>query len=142
MAKHEIIFGQRGDARAVYSPVTDGILRGLGGEFSTRRASNVEPTEELSDSAVCWLWQHGFHVALGEPCTDEGVAAAVAMSPDAIVAATVRPQLPRKWWADMRPLNPDGPVLGPYDDRDTALAEEVKYLKEHNIPVCLDCSKQ
>jgi hypothetical protein len=45
-----------------------------------------------------------------------------------------------KWYADMLPV--DGPVLGPYDDRDTALAEEVKWLNDNNIPVCGDCRTQ
>lgn len=143
MAKHEIIFGPRGDARAVYSPVTDGILRNLGGEFSTRRASHVEPTEELSTAAVIWLRKYQL--------VKEPYISADTITPE-LTAALYKEllrQLPQgKWWADMTPLNPDapvldpiGPVLGPFDDRDTALAAEVKWLKAHNIPICAPCSK-
>lgn len=37
------------------------------------------------------------------------------------------------WKADLRPVN--GPVLGPFQKRSEALAEEVKWLKENRVPV-------
>ena len=50
------------------------------------------------------------------------------------------PVLPDKWWADMLPV--EGPVLGPYDTREEALDEEVKWLHAHNIPVCEPCREK
>jgi hypothetical protein len=38
-----------------------------------------------------------------------------------------------EWQADLTPVS--GPVLGPFPRRDEALAEEVKWLNEHKIPV-------
>ena len=37
------------------------------------------------------------------------------------------------WSADLSPVN--GPVLGPFKKRQTALDAEVEWLKEHNTPV-------
>lgn len=36
------------------------------------------------------------------------------------------------WWADLTPVG--GPVLGPFEATETALAAEVAWLVEHNIP--------
>lgn len=44
---------------------------------------------------------------------------------------------PLDWFADMLPVN--GPVLGPFPTKEAALASEVAYLREHNIPVCTKC---
>jgi len=36
------------------------------------------------------------------------------------------------FWADMQPVG--GPVLGPYKQHDTAIAAEVEWLHQHNLP--------
>ena len=136
--KREIIIGRSGSLRSVYSPETDKILRGVankGGEFSTRRASHVEPTSELTTAAALWLIRNRADVRIRDLLEKAQDKKAFAM--DACGNTTFIP--PEKWWADMTPLNPDGPVLGPFDDRDTALAEEVKWLQENNIPICEPC---
>ena len=47
-------------------------------------------------------------------------------------ASHVEPTPDGKWTADMSPV--DGPLLGPYDTREEALQEEVKWLLDHQIP--------
>ena len=37
------------------------------------------------------------------------------------------------WQADLSPV--EGPVLGPFGLRSTALTEEVNWLRDHNIPI-------
>lgn len=44
-------------------------------------------------------------------------------------ASHVEPGLDGKWYADMSPVG--GPMLGPFDLRQTALDEEVDWLKEN-----------
>ena len=48
-------------------------------------------------------------------------------------ASRVEPAPEGGWTADMSPVN--GPVLGPFELRSEALAAEVEYLREHDIPV-------
>lgn len=42
-------------------------------------------------------------------------------------------QDPLSWYADMKPCN--GPALGPFETRDVALKEEVRWLHQQKIPV-------
>lgn len=123
----EIIFSRRGQtARTVYDPETAQTMNKLG-EVTTQRASHVEPTQELSQAAKDWIWNN---------------------IPDADVASEGLPSgemqelhdalyPPNKWWADCLPVG--GPVLGPFDDRDSALEAEANWLRENNIPVCAPC---
>lgn len=46
-------------------------------------------------------------------------------------ASHVEPTLDGRWTADMGPVS--GPVLGPFDTRAEALAEEVAWLKENRL---------
>ena len=103
----EIRFSKDGSARAIYGEEID--LEELG-VVKLRRASRVEPTSELSDSAKDWLYE-----AL-EALTDD------------VIAAKPRKSL---WWADMLPMN--GPVLGPFATRSLALKAEVLWLHEHGL---------
>lgn len=122
MGSHEIIIprGAAQPVRTIYSPATQPLMESLG-KTETRRASHVEPTEELSPEARDWLWDNHDKPLPGT--TNE-------------IHAQVYPS--GKWWADCLPVG--GPVLGPFDDRDTALAEETKWLKAHNIPTCRPCA--
>jgi hypothetical protein len=135
----EIIISPQGDLRAIHSPETEQVLRGVaaqsGSEVETRRASHVEPLFNLSDEAVCWLFTEG-------PFQDEKIPfdmeRRLLLSKAAEHGHFLRRLLPKdKWWADMRPVR--GPVLGPYDTKEVALDEEVKWLREHSIPVCEPC---
>ncbi|MDP1711986.1 MAG: hypothetical protein Q8K86_05965 [Candidatus Nanopelagicaceae bacterium] len=46
-------------------------------------------------------------------------------------ASHVEPTEDGRWTADMSPSG--GPVLGPFERRDVALAEEVKWLEENRL---------
>lgn len=39
------------------------------------------------------------------------------------------------WWADLLPV--DGPVLGPFETRDAAVAAELVWLQDHQYPVSI-----
>ncbi len=102
--------------RAIYTPEVQKVAEAIG-TVELERASHVEPTRELTHAAASWLELH---------------------NPEAFDWSLAIPLLPtNKWWADMLPVN--GPVLGPFDDRDTALKTESAWLREHNIPVCHKC---
>ena len=94
-----------GNIRGVYSPEVAEILGGLG-ETETRRASRVDPTGDLTNEAKHWLRNKR------------------SMQPA---------HLPKDaWWADLTPV--DGPVLGPFSIRDTALSKEIEWLKANGLP--------
>lgn len=48
-------------------------------------------------------------------------------------ASHVEPNGDGEWEADLSPVG--GPVLGPYDTRNQALEEEVRWIKGKNIPI-------
>jgi hypothetical protein len=125
MSDAEIIITPDGTtARHIHSDELTAMTAELGDQ-TIRRASNVEPTSELSPLAVL--------TALGgEPPKD---AANYAVSH--ATTESYRERLPAAWWADMYPVG--GPVLGPFGTRQLALDEEVKWLREHNIPTCETC---
>ena len=110
-----MVFPQKGlhagdtDVRGIYSELTDKIVGELGTK-STSRASHVEPTAELSEAALKYLRDNG--------------------TPEEWLKRDL-------WWADMIPSG--GPVLGPFAQRDEALAHEVHWLNRKGIPVCGSC---
>lgn len=60
--------------------------------------------------------------------------ASIAPGPLSIRRAShVEPTNGGEWTADLSPVA--GPFLGPFSTRGEALAEEVKWLKEHDVPV-------
>lgn len=106
--------------RAIHSPEAAAVLAKLG-TTETRRASHVEPPGDLSQAALEWLLVHN-PMAYSTLVTDINTAASL---------------LPEdSWWADMLPVG--GPVLGPFFDKNVALAEEVKWLTDHRIPHATD----
>jgi hypothetical protein len=111
----EIRFSKDGSARAIYGEEID--LEELG-VVKLRRASRVEPTSELSDSAREWLY------------------GALEELSDHMTAAKPKKSL---WWADMIPMN--GPVLGPFNTRSAALKAEVMWLNEHGLLPAPDSDK-
>ena len=46
-------------------------------------------------------------------------------------ASNVEPDEAGRWWADLSPMA--GPMLGPFDRRSDALAEEAAWLENHVI---------
>ena len=110
MGKHTVVISPTGELRAIYSPITATIAQAMGGPVTTRRASHVEPTAELSDGAKKELVLR-YHARWDILCE----------------------KYRTKWWASMLPVG--GGVLGPYTTRDEALDDERVWLEEHNIPV-------
>lgn len=139
MAKQQIIIPRDGIAtgeqkvRAIYSPLTASLLGALG-ETDMRRASHVEPGAELSDAAIQWLIQNGIAT---EQTTHHAQKLCWRMWTAIGVCSNGMCRVVDKWWADLLPV--DGPVLGPFDTNTEALAAEVVWLKEHNIPICGPC---
>lgn len=128
MAKREIIISRSGVARAIYDPQVHRLLSSLGTP-EIRRASNVEPTAELSDRAVELLLRQR------QPPLD-AYPAELVMTPYLLTG--LRQRLPQGWWADCSPSA--GPVLGPFVDRDTALQAETTWLRDNRIPTCSQCA--
>lgn len=107
--------------RAIYTPQVQKVAEAAG-SIELERASHVEPTVELTHAAVGWL------MANKRDVFEERGGAVIGLLPS------------NKWWADMLPVG--GPVLGPFDDRDTALKTESDWLRAHNIPVCTKCREE
>lgn len=135
-----IVVGPTGEIRAIDSPKTRKVLRAVAtaskGDIETRRASHVETNFNLSDAAVAWLFEHGPYKDEKLPFDTERKILLARNTTEQ--SGQLRKLLPKdRWYADMLPVN--GPVLGPYDDKETALAEEVVWLKAHGIPFCEPC---
>lgn len=96
-----LIIPPGGQARAIYSEPMAQLLEGLG-QYEVKRASYVEPTEELSEA------------------TKERIYRELGIWPGELPAG--------KWWADLSPVF--GPVLGPFDTRQEAIEAELAALKE------------
>lgn len=129
---HEIIIPKKmGEPiRTIYSPEAQKVLEGVG-EITARRASHVEPGTELSEDSLKRLVdQTGANWTEYVQLVDDGEQGGVM--------PVLKPPYRNKWWADCSPV--DGPVLGPFDDRDAALAAESKWLKDNNIPTCRECA--
>jgi hypothetical protein len=108
--RQTVVISPSGEVRAIYSPLTAQIAKAMGGAVTTRRASHVEPTADLSERALREL--------------EEKFKRETKDLQEIFV---------HSWWADMTPVG--GPVLGPYDTREEALNDEKVWLEEHNIPV-------
>ena len=99
---YTIVVAPDGSTRHIYDETGEKLFQCLGPVETVRRASHVDVTEDLRESARQYL-QGKF-----EP-------------------------VPQGWWADMSPV--DGPVLGPFATRHTALHAEKEWLEANNIPV-------
>jgi len=119
--QEEVIITKDGQFRAILSPLIDRVTRSLGPR-TIRRASHVEPTTDLSQAAMRWLYDNQEWTEFVVPVPGYGLD---KFEPN--------PEHRNLWWADMTPV--EGPVLGPYDTREEALAREVDWLKEQGIPV-------
>lgn len=105
--------------RGLDTQITNKVVNALGGKKTITRASNVEPGSGLSNAALDYLWKFRDDVK-------------IIKDPYQMLEP-----LDTKWFADLLPVN--GPVLGPFDDRQAALAAEEAWLHEHHIPVCQPC---
>ena len=110
--------------RAVYDPMSSKVIGALG-QVETMRASHVEPGSALSRDALELLYPDFAEREEDHPRT-----------------LVIKREYASHWFADMTPTGHDT-VLGPYDpdQRDQALADEVKWLHEHNIPTCGPCTE-
>ena len=133
MSRHveKLIITRTGQARGLVGPLVGQVARLLGPNRVTRRASHVEPTEELRAVAICQLARQA------------GQRFFPVIPPDTFQA----PQTPDfwhglhqsllvgyagQWWADLLPVQ--GPVLGPFATNTEALAAEKAWLLAHDIP--------
>ena len=121
----ELIIGKSGEIRGIYSPEVNKITSALGTP-EKKRASHVEPNEELRNEAIDWLIKNRPELVREVPTVG------VIGPADSVRRWRATHYLPIGWWADLLPVG--GPVLGPFEDRDPALAAEVAWLRDNNIP--------
>jgi len=123
----EVIVDGKGAIRAIHSDAIMPILKALG-NVTVRRASHVEPSENLSNSALLWLLDNNPDVWPAELLRDMRQMPVFALD-------DLRINLdPTAFWADLLPVS--GPVLGPFDKKQDALDAEVVWLREHAFPIC------
>ena len=123
----EMIIGGDGTIRHIYDERIDALSRSVGDkDRETVRASHVEPTAELPDSALRYLHAKSYATAHGN----------LPKSPKAYKNLK---ELKGLWWADMSPITgKDGPVLGPFQHRSEALTAERDWLNERHL-LCERC---
>lgn len=121
MSKQTVVVGKDGSLRGIYSPLVASLAQSIG-QPDVRRASHVDPTGDLSQEALAYIYNR---VGDGNKFVDYMPASDVYLS---------RPEAAGLWWADMLPVGHG--VLGPWSpaDRDKALAAEVAFLQANHIP--------
>lgn len=133
--REKLIITRTGQARGLVGPMVDKVTKQLG-QRTTRRASHVEPTEELSQAAICWLRPR--HFPDMQITVRHSGKSTSYIAEHAKFWRDVRTQLqsrfPDAWWADMAPSCPGGLVLGPFTTNTEALAAERAWLLDHDIP--------
>ena len=124
------IAGGTNQPRAIYSPETSAIIGKLG-STETMRASHVEPGSGLSQDAL--------RVMAGNLSQVEFIIPRESLEGQ----IKIEPKFASHWFADMTPTGHDV-VLGPFDPdkRNDALAREVEWLNEMNIPTCASCTEK
>jgi len=106
----QLIIEKDGTVRHLVDAASEQFGAAIGPKLSTRRASHVESWGDLSGEARAWLHAQGW---CQDGCCD-----------------TIDPNA---FWADLLPSG--GPVLGPFQQYDEAIAAEVAWLQEHHLPV-------
>jgi len=110
--------------RAVYNAVSQQVLSAIG-PTTSQRASHVDAGKDMGQAALKVLAYSGddFAFRTGDDQPYQ-----------------ISPRYAEWWFADMTPTGHDV-VLGPYPvaSRDVALEDEVQWLHNHNIPVCMPC---
>ena len=102
----------------IHSDTAVGLLGGLG-EVSTRRASHVEPWDNLSQVAK-------EHFIADNKNAPVWLAFRIFPMPDATEL-----KLAAAWFADMSPVG--GRTLGPFSTKAAALAAEVKWIESNAL---------
>lgn len=110
-------------------PETQDYYDALGQPKETWRNSHVETWSSLSKEARHWRIRDYFRQVTGE----EPETGPLEFWSGFTRQQQLEAMSPNKWFADMLPVN--GPVLGPFETHGEALAAEIAYLKEHNLPL-------
>ena len=119
-----IFVSKGGEVRHVHSTEAAKITSNLAGERNLRRASHVEPTSELRPAALKWL---------ADKANAKQIEPRYLAYDEAKFKQDMLQAFPNSWWADLTPV--DGPVFGPFDTNNEALAAELKWLDDHGAPV-------
>jgi len=115
----EVIVAPNGSSRHLVEKAAEGVGESFGEPQETWRNSHVETWSSLPLRAKWWL-------------VCKGKLTWSFLFPFTADAKAEYRELATKWWADMTPIK--GPVLGPYKTQGEALAAEIKYLKDHDLP--------
>ena len=115
--------------RAVYDAMSHKVLEAIG-PVTTSRASHVDMGRDLSQAALKVL-------------TEQEPSYARRAGPQPGAPYEIRMTHADWWFADMTLIG-HSIVLGPFSPahRDAALACEVRWLQDHNIPTCQTCTEQ
>ena len=105
-----LIIGADGTTRHLVDQDSERFAAQIGPKTETRRASHVESWADLSTNARAWLNAQGYCI---DCCGGRSIN-------------------PNDFWADLLPVG--GPVLGPYTHYPLAIAAEIAWLQEHNLP--------
>lgn len=100
-----LVVDSDGTTRHLVDPVSERFGTRIGPKISTRRASHVESWADLSDEARAWFSEYRKWWMTTDP---------------------------NYFWVDLLPV--DGPVLGPFAVYAQAIAAEIKWLQDHNLP--------
>jgi len=112
----EVIVESDGSSRHLVDDDSDKVLTVFGSKTQVWRNSHIESWSSLSWDA---------RVAVRDRLTSCFCTAASLKHID-------RETFVNFWWADMLPVG--GPVLGPYDTHADALAAEIQWLRQNNLP--------
>lgn len=114
-----IIIDPDGTTRHLVDPVSERIASAIGPKISTQRSSHVETWGDLNMPARRWLLEHRAVFA------DINADRLFELEEDGCDLTTC-------FWVDLLPVR--GPVIGPFEHYDEAIAAEIGYLQEHNLP--------
>lgn len=128
----KVVLDKEGNARHLVDENNNEFYEVFGPVEAIQRSSHVEPTYELSNEAVLFLFGEGSLVDYQIPFD---VERRILLLPEHTHAHELRKLLPKNvWWADMFPCG-RREVLGPFNTRQEALQAEVDWLVKNHLPV-------
>ena len=126
-----IVIDPDGTAKHLVDPVSERIAAAIGPKVSTQRSSHVESWHDLSGKARNHVHSHEDRLA---SISDDRLYDSFVDGPDGVIEASR--DITNFFWADMLPVN--GPVLGPFERYEDAIAAEIKFLQERDLPCPLE----